>query len=93
MDRTESLGLTLIGDTIGIGNATETSGILDISMLVDYQLANILLTSNQGTTGSLTVLINAEATELVPEPTALALAALGLVGLGLVALRKKYRRA
>lgn len=60
-------GLTLIGDTNGISTATETSGVLDISVLVGYQPGSVLLTSNQESIGSLSVLINSEATLLVPE--------------------------
>ncbi len=54
-------GLTLIGDTVGIVEATETSGILDISNLVGYKPGSILLTSNQGTAASLSVLIHPNA--------------------------------
>ncbi len=59
-------GLTLIGDTVGISSATETSGILDISKLVGYRPGSILLTANQGTSGSLTTLINPAATRVPP---------------------------
>ena len=58
----DGTGLTKIGDTAGISSSTETSGILDISVLVGYQPGSVLLTSNQGTTASLTVLINPAAT-------------------------------
>lgn len=54
-------GLTLVADTAGISQATETSGILDISELVGYVPGSVLLTSNQGSTSSLSVLINPEA--------------------------------
>lgn len=57
----EGGGLTLVADTAGISQATETSGILDISELVGYVPGSILLTSNQGNTSSLSVLINPEA--------------------------------
>jgi hypothetical protein len=53
---------TLIADTVG-SPATETSGVLDISSLVGFRPGSILLTTNQGSTvGSLTVLINPNAT-------------------------------
>ena len=61
-------GLTKIGDTTGISGSTESSGILDISQLVGYEPGSVLLTSNQGSNASLSVLINPEAT-LVPEPS------------------------
>ncbi len=51
----------LIGDTAGNFSATESSGILDISNLLGYNPASILLTNNQGTNSSLTVLINPHA--------------------------------
>jgi hypothetical protein len=54
-------GLTLIGDTVGIAAATETSGVLDISTLVGFKPASVLVTANQGTSASLTVLINPNA--------------------------------
>ena len=44
-----------------IAETTETSGILDISTLVGYKPGSILLTSNQGTAASLSVLINPNA--------------------------------
>ena len=78
MMKPDGSGLVLIGDTAGIANATETSGVLDISELVGYMPGSVLLTSNQGTIASLTVLINPNAT--VPEPTSLA-ALLGLAGM------------
>jgi len=61
-------GLTLIGDTVGIAAATETSGVLDISRLVGYRPGSIVITDNQGSIPSLTVLINPHATQ-IPEPT------------------------
>jgi hypothetical protein len=76
MNEPDGSGLIKIGDTIGISGATETSGILDISGLVGYNPGSILLTSNQGTNASLSVLINPNATP-VPEPTALILCGLG----------------
>jgi hypothetical protein len=54
-------GLTRIADTSTDTTATETSGILDISTLVGYKPGSILLTSNQGTNSSLSVLINPSA--------------------------------
>ena len=45
----------------GIVGATESSGILDISNLVGYKPGSVLLTANQGTDASLTVLINPQA--------------------------------
>ena len=56
--RPDGSGLTKIADTIGIATAGETSGILDISELVGYRPGSVLLTSNQGATSSLTMLIN-----------------------------------
>ena len=51
----------LIGDTVDISGSTETSGILDISRLVGYWPGSVLLTNNQGTNSSLSVLINPNA--------------------------------
>ncbi len=52
-------GLTKIADTAPTDAATtETSGILDISTLVGFKPGSILVTSNQGTASSLSVLIN-----------------------------------
>lgn len=83
-------GLTLIADNIGIASATESSGILDISELVGYLPGSILLTTNQGTTGSLSVLINPVAAP-IPEPSSFL--TLGLIGLGILgALRSKATR-
>jgi hypothetical protein len=65
-------GLTLIADNVGIATASESSGILDVSALVGYRPGSIVLTDNQGTIPSLTVLINPLAT-LVPEPRGAAL--------------------
>ncbi len=56
-----------IADTIGISGATESSGILDISELVGYVAGSVLLTNNQGSNSSLSVLINPlAATQLSP---------------------------
>ena len=62
MNAPDGSGLTLIGDTIGINGATETSGVLDVSKLVGYRPGSILLTDNQGIFSSLTVLIHPQAT-------------------------------
>jgi hypothetical protein len=51
-------GLTLIADDIGLIGTTESSGIVDISSLVGYKPGSILLTDVQGSSSSLTVLIN-----------------------------------
>jgi hypothetical protein len=72
MNEPDGSGLVKIGDTTGIGSATETSGILDISTLVGYYPGSVLLTTNQGTSASLTALINPDATR-VPEPASLVL--------------------
>jgi hypothetical protein len=86
MNEPDGSGLIKIGDTIGISGALETSGILDISRLVGYRPGSVLLTSNQGSNASLSVLINPNATR-VPEPTSL-----DLVGLGGGWLLFAYRR-
>jgi hypothetical protein len=67
MMKPDGTGLTLIGDTVGIAPATETSGVLDISRFVGYRPGSIVLTDNQGSIPSLTVLINPNATQ-IPEP-------------------------
>jgi hypothetical protein len=67
MMQPDGSGLTLIGDTVGIAAATETSGVLDISRLVAYRPGSVLITDNQGSIPSLTVLINPHATQ-IPEP-------------------------
>ncbi len=55
-------GLTLIADTAPTDSVTtETSGILDISTLVGFKPGSILLTNNQGSGSSLSVLINPHA--------------------------------
>lgn len=58
---------TLIGDTAGVSGATETTGILDISEFVGYNPGSVILTNNQSTNSSMTVLINPDAT---PTPNA-----------------------
>lgn len=72
MVRPDGTDLSLIADNVGITTAGESSGILDISPLVGYLPGSVLLTSNQGTVASLTVLIHPHATQ-VPEPSALLL--------------------
>jgi len=62
MNAPDGSDLTLIGDTIGMSGATETSGILDVSKLVGYRPGSILLTDNQGSNSSLTVLVHPQAT-------------------------------
>ena len=64
----DGTGLTKIGDTNGVSGSSETSGILDISVVVGYNPGSVLLTSNQGSNASLSVLINPDATP-VPEPS------------------------
>lgn len=54
-------GLTLIADTAPDAAATETSGVLDISAFVGFKPGSILVTSNQGSASSLSVLINPNA--------------------------------
>lgn len=61
MMRPDGSGLIKIADTIGVDTAGETSGILDISALVGYLPGSVLLTSNQGSRSSLTVLVNPSA--------------------------------
>ena len=58
---TASAATTLIGDTIGIVNSTETTGVLDISNLLGYRPGSVLLANNQGTAASLSVLIHPNA--------------------------------
>ena len=61
----------------------ESTGIFDLSVMVGYRPGSILITNNQGTPASMSVLINPDATLLVPEPslTLLRLAALATVAL------------
>ncbi len=61
MNAPDGTDLTLIGDTAGISGSSESSGILDISDLLDFNPGSILLTTNQSTNASLTVLINPDA--------------------------------
>lgn len=63
MMQPDGSGLTKIADTAPTDTVTmETSGILDISTLVGYKPGSVLVTSNQGTASSLSVLINPNAT-------------------------------
>ncbi len=79
---------TRIGDTRGPnGASSESSGILDISDLVGYNPGSIVLTNNQGSRASMTVLINPDATLAVPEPTSLAL----MLSAGLLVGRRRRR--
>ena len=64
MSRPDGSGLTLIADNVGISTATESTGILDVSKLVGYMPGSIVLTANQGSIASMTVLINPQATAL-----------------------------
>lgn len=89
--RPDGTQLTLIADTIGISGSTETSGILDISRLLGYFPGSILLTSNQGSNASLTVLIHPHAA-LVPEPASIVLIGAAATALLLLALRQKWSR-
>jgi hypothetical protein len=57
----EDSGATLIADDVGLVGATESSGVLDISALLGYKPGSILLTDVQGSSSSLTVLINPHA--------------------------------
>ena len=62
MDEPDGSNPILIADTAGVSGATDTTGIFDISDLVGYNPGSILLTNNQGTNSSMTVLINPDAT-------------------------------
>jgi len=61
MNAPDGSDLTLIADTGTTSTATESSGILDISDMLGYNPGSILLTSNQGSASSLSVLINPDA--------------------------------
>lgn len=65
----DGTGLVKIGDTIG---STESTGIVDISDLVGFNAGSVLLSNNQGSNSSMSVLINPNATG-IPEPASLAL--------------------
>lgn len=58
-------GKTLVAQTTASG---ESTGILDISTMVGYVPGSILITNNQGTIASLSVLINPNAAEVVAPP-------------------------
>jgi hypothetical protein len=61
MNASDGSDLIRIGDTAGISGATESTGILDVSAFVGYNPGSILLTNNQGSNSSLSVLINPDA--------------------------------
>jgi len=61
MMRPDGSDLLKIGDTSGISGSTETTGIVDISALLGYVPGSILLTNNQGSNSSLSLLINPNA--------------------------------
>jgi hypothetical protein len=63
--RPDGSGLTLIADNVGIATALESSGVLDVSRLVGYYPGSVILTTNQGSIASLTVLINPAATPIL----------------------------
>lgn len=56
-----------IGDTIG-NAGTESSGIIDVSELLDFEPGNIILTVNQGSPSSLTLLAYRGVEEPEPDP-------------------------
>ena len=56
----DGTGLLKIGQTL---DNTESTGIVDISNLVGYNAGSVLLSNNQGSNSSLSVLINPNATE------------------------------
>jgi hypothetical protein len=80
MSRPDGTGLTLIADNVGIATATESTGILDVSALVGYLPGSIILTANQGSVASLTLLINPQAAASIPEPAGWILACLAVAG-------------
>ena len=61
MSEPDGSGLVKIGDTVGISGSRESSGILDVSDMLGFRPGSILLTDNQGSNASLTVLINPDA--------------------------------
>jgi hypothetical protein len=67
-----------IADTTVSG---ESTGILDISVLVGYLPGSILVTNNQGTPASMSVLINPDATLLPVVPPVPTLGEWGMLGL------------
>lgn len=62
MMRPDGTGLLKIADTTGISGSSETTGILDISTLLGYAPGSIVVTNNQGSNSSLSLLINPDAT-------------------------------
>ena len=84
----DGTGTNKIADTIFISGASETSGILDISELVGYLPGSIILTNNQGSNSSTSVLINPNAT-LIPEPSTLCLLTLASL-LGFIRRKRLY---
>ena len=84
MTKPDGTGLIKIGDTTGITGAAETSGILDISTLVGYQPGSVLLTNNQGSNASMSVLINPNATA-IPQPTSVMM----LLAVGMTAIVRR----
>ncbi len=61
MMRPDGSDLLKIADTAGIDGSTESSGIVDISDLTGYVPGSIVLTNNQGSNSSLSLLINPNA--------------------------------
>jgi hypothetical protein len=76
LSRPDGSDLTKIADNVGIATATESTGVLDVSKLVGYLPGSIVLTANQGSISSITVLINPHATA-VPEPLSLSIMGAG----------------
>lgn len=69
----DGTGKVSIATTI---SSVESTGILDISELVGYLPGSILLTNNQGSSSSMSVLVNPDAT-LVPEPGSMVMLGFG----------------